>query len=112
MKNKLILIYWSLIILLQSFLIYTKDDPSDFILWNIIALVGGIVFIVMRKRRKTNLYESVLAGFIGINGVTYAIGNLMLEKWTDASLGLIIGIISFLVMYLIYSLDRELKRKA
>ena len=112
MKNKLILVYWSLIILIQSFLIYSKDDPDDFILWNIIALIGGVVFIVMRKRRKTNLYESILAGFIGINGITYFIGNLILKYWTKASLGLVIGIISFLVMYVNYSLDKELKRKA
>ena len=91
-------------------MIYNKLETDDFILWNIIAFFGAILFIVLRTQDKTNLYEYVLAGFIGINGVTYAIGSMIFENWIIASLSLLVGISSFLILYLIDSSNREFKK--
>jgi len=109
MKYNLIRAYWLLIILLQSGLIYSKMQVEDSILWNIVALIGGIIFLSNSFLKKTRLtiYELPLAGFIGINGVTYALSVFIFKQWWQFGISIFFALISFGVMYLIFSISKK-----
>jgi predicted lysophospholipase L1 biosynthesis ABC-type transport system permease subunit len=111
MKSTFILGYWVLTVLLQAVLLALKLGTGDIgVLWNVFSALAAVYFIALRLLHKKNklVYQSIIAGFIGLNGINLAIAELVRKSWFTMTLSIVMVVISFTVVYLVHKESDEM----
>ena len=102
MKKYLFNYYWTLIFIVQIYLLIDKFSKNDFYAWNIVALISSAIFLYNRIRFNKILKnsESIIILFLIFNSISTFIKQLViLNSFLKLFGSIIICLCSFFTIF-------------